>query len=140
MLAKYLRFRFHYGWLIAGLTFLALLAAAGMRSTPSVLIVPLEHNFGWSDSTISLAISINLVLYGLSGPFAAALMLRLGMRRVIISALLLIALALFLPLLFVLLGQRKAVLARERWWMLELLALAGILVLAGVLTSLPPAR
>ncbi|HEX7737779.1 MAG TPA: MFS transporter [Ktedonobacteraceae bacterium] len=93
VLAKYLRFRFHYGWLIAVLTFLALLAAAGMRSTPSVLIVPLEHTFGWSDSTISLAISINLVLYGLSGPFAAALMQRLGMRRVVIVALILIAVA-----------------------------------------------
>ena len=93
MLAKYLHLRFHYAWLIAVVTFLALLAAAGMRSTPSVLIVPLEHSFGWSDATISFAISINLVLYGLSGPFAAALMLRLGIRRVMIVALLLIALA-----------------------------------------------
>lgn len=93
VLAKYVRLPFHYGWIIAVLTFLALLAAAGMRSTPSVLIVPLEHNFGWSDATISFAISINLILYGLSGPFAAALMQRLGMRRVIISALLLIAVA-----------------------------------------------
>ena len=93
MLAKYLRFRFHYGWLIAAITFLALLAAAGMRSTPGVLIVPLEHDFGWSDATISLAISINLVIYGLSGPFAAALMQRVGIRRVILGALVLIAIA-----------------------------------------------
>jgi sugar phosphate permease len=93
VLAKYLRFRFHYGWLIAVITFLALLASAGMRSTPSVLIVPLEHAFGWSNATISLAISINLVLYGLSGPFAAALMERLGIRRVMLAALVLIALA-----------------------------------------------
>jgi sugar phosphate permease len=93
VLAKYLRFRFHYGWLIAVITFLALLASAGMRSTPSVLIVPLEHAFGWSNATISLAISINLVLYGLSGPFAAALMERLGIRRVMLGALVLIALA-----------------------------------------------
>jgi sugar phosphate permease len=93
VLAKYLRFRFHYGYLIAIITFLALLASAGMRSTPSVLIVPLEHAFGWSNATISLAISINLVLYGLSGPFAAALMERLGIRRVMLGALVLIALA-----------------------------------------------
>lgn len=93
MLAKYVRLRFHYGWLIAVITFLALLASAGMRSTPSVLIVPLEKNFGWSNATISFAISINLVLYGLSGPFAAALMQRMGIRRVMIGALILIALA-----------------------------------------------
>lgn len=93
MLAKYIRLRFHYGWLIAIITFLALLASAGMRSTPSVLIVPLEKNFGWSNATISFAISINLVLYGLSGPFAAALMQRMGIRRVMIGALILIALA-----------------------------------------------
>jgi predicted MFS family arabinose efflux permease len=93
VLAKYVRLRVHYGWVIAALTFLALLAAAGMRSTPSVLIVPLEHTFGWSDATISFAISLNLILYGLSGPFAAALMQRLGMRRVMIGALILIAAA-----------------------------------------------
>ena len=61
---------FHYSWIVAGLTFLALLIAAGIRSAPGVLIVPLEHEFGWSMATISLAISINLVLYGLIGPFA----------------------------------------------------------------------
>lgn len=93
VLAKYFRFRFHYGWLIAGITFLALLVAAGVRSTPGVLLVPLEQNFGWSNATISFAISINLVLYGLSGPFAAALMQRMGIRRVMIGALILVVIA-----------------------------------------------
>lgn len=93
MLAKLLRPRFHYGWIIAAVTFLTLLASAGMRSTPGVLIVPLEHEFGWSTATISLAISLNLVLYGLSGPFVAALMQRIGIRRVMLIALLLVALA-----------------------------------------------
>ncbi|GAC1367110.1 MAG: MFS transporter [Ktedonobacteraceae bacterium] len=93
MIAKGTRVRLHYGWVIAGVTFLTLLTAAGMRSTPGVLIVPLEHEFGWSVATISLAISINLVLYGLSGPFAAALMMRFGVRPVMVAALLLVALA-----------------------------------------------
>ncbi|WP_414589713.1 hypothetical protein [Scytonema sp. PCC 10023] len=58
-IASYLARRsLHYGWLVAGLTFLALLVAAGIRATPSVLIVPLEQEFGWSRATISLAISI----------------------------------------------------------------------------------
>lgn len=85
--------RLHYAWVIATVTFLVLLVGAGMRSTPGVLIVPLEHEFGWSTATISLAISINLLLYGLSGPFAAAFMERFGVRRVILLALLLVAVA-----------------------------------------------
>lgn len=93
MLAKLTRSRLHYAWIIAVVTFLTLLVSAGMRSTPGVLIVPLEHEFGWSTATISLAISINLVLYGLVSPFAAALMLRIGIRRVILGALALVALA-----------------------------------------------
>ncbi|OUL35271.1 MFS transporter [Nostoc sp. 106C] len=82
----------HYGWLVAGLTFLALLVAAGIRSAPGVLIVPLEQEFGWSRATISLAISINLVLYGLIGPFAATVMERIGIRRTMVFALAFIAL------------------------------------------------
>ncbi len=81
----------HYAWIILGVTFLTLLAGAGIRATPSVLIVPLEEEFGWSRSTISFAISINILLYGLMGPFAGALMQRLGIRRTTIGALALLA-------------------------------------------------
>src|SRR6202163_4181014 len=83
--------RLHYGWIVAGVTWFTLLAAAGFRSTPGVLIVPLQHEFGWSRATISLAVSINLVLFGFSGPFAAAAMERFGIRRVILIALLAIS-------------------------------------------------
>jgi sugar phosphate permease len=79
--------RVHYGWVVAGVTFLALLAAAGVRATPSVLIVPLEQSFGWTRATISLAISINIFLYGLIGPFAGAVMQRIGIRRTVALAL-----------------------------------------------------
>lgn len=85
------RLRVHYGWIVAAVVFLALLAAAGMRSTPSILLVPLEHEFGWSPATVSLAVSINLVFYGLSGPFVAAVMDRFGIQRVMMSALFIIA-------------------------------------------------
>jgi predicted MFS family arabinose efflux permease len=77
----------HYGWIVAAVTFLVLLSSAGVRATPSILIVPLEREFGWTRATISLAISINLILYGLMGPFAAAFMQRLGLRTtVLVSA------------------------------------------------------
>lgn len=81
----------HYAWVVAGLTFLILLAMAGVRSTPGVLIVPLEQEFGWSRATISLAISVNLVLYGLIGPFSAALMGWLGVRKTVLASLAIVA-------------------------------------------------
>ena len=83
--------KLHYAWVVAAITFLTLLGAAGMRATPGVLIVPLEGEFGWSRGTISLAIGINIFLYGLIGPFAAAVMERFGLRRTMLTALTLIA-------------------------------------------------
>jgi len=83
--------RLYYGWIIAAVTFLTLLAAAGIRSTPGVLIIPLEREFGWTRAMVSLAVSVNLLLYGLCGPFAAALMDRLGVRCVMLSSLTLVA-------------------------------------------------
>src|SRR5437588_278177 len=83
--------RIHYAWVIAAVTFIALMGAAGFRSTPAVLIVPLEHEFGWNRAVISVAVSINLILFGLTGPFAAALMDRFGLRAVTVGALITVA-------------------------------------------------
>ena len=91
MIARATAGRLHYAWIVGGITFLTLLAAAGTRATPGVLIVPLQSEFGWNRAEISLAVSINLVLFGLIGPFAAAFMARFGIRRVVIGALLTIA-------------------------------------------------
>jgi sugar phosphate permease len=83
--------KLHYAWIVAGVTFLTLLVAAGLRATPGVLIVPLEAEFGWSRATISFAIGVNIFLYGLIGPFAAAVMDRFGLRRTMLGALACIA-------------------------------------------------
>jgi sugar phosphate permease len=77
----------HYAWVIAGVTFVVGLLTAGVRAAPGVLIVPFEQEFHWSRATISLAIGVNLLLYGLVGPFAAALMDRFGVRRTMTLAL-----------------------------------------------------
>src|SRR6266536_1825959 len=84
--------RLHYAWIVAGVTFLALLASAGIGATRAVLVLPLEHEFHWDRATVSLALSINLLLFGLCGPFAGALMTRFGVRRVMVFALLTLAL------------------------------------------------
>lgn len=89
--ARIARGRLHYGWIIAAVTFVVLLSAAGIRSTPGVLMIPLEKEFGWTRATVSLAVSVNLLLYGLFGPFAAALMDRFGVRRVMLASLGLVA-------------------------------------------------
>ncbi|MCI2958658.1 MFS transporter [Agromyces atrinae] len=84
--------RLHAAWWVAAVAFLALLAAAGFRAAPGALLVPLHEEFGWSTSVMSFAVSINLVLYGLTAPFAAALMDRFGVRQIVATALILIAL------------------------------------------------
>jgi MFS family permease len=80
--------RLHYSWIIVAVGLVTLITSAGFRSTTGILIVPLQDEFGWSRATISFAIAINLVIYGLGGPFAAAFVERYGMRRVITVAVL----------------------------------------------------
>ena len=84
--------RIHRAWLVAAVTFLALISAAAFRSTTSILFMPIEMEFGWTRETTSLAVSVNLVLYGVTAPFAATFMERFSIRRVTPVALLLIAL------------------------------------------------
>jgi sugar phosphate permease len=79
--------KLHYPWIVAAVTFVVGLLTAGVRAAPGVLIIPLEQEFDWSRATISFAIGINLLLYGLVGPFAAALMDRFGVRRTMTIAL-----------------------------------------------------
>jgi predicted MFS family arabinose efflux permease len=81
----------NYVFLVVAVVFLALMISAGMRATPGVLILPLESAFGWDRASISLAAAIGIFLYGLIGPFSAALMLRFGIRRTVLCALALMA-------------------------------------------------
>ena len=121
------RVRVHLAWVVAGVTFVTLLGASGFRSAPGVLIVPLEDEFGWSRTVISAAVSVNLVLYGLAGPFAAAAMNRFGLRRVVLAALGLVAI-----------GSGLTVVMTASW---QLVLLWGVVVglgtgaMAGVLAA-----
>jgi sugar phosphate permease len=83
----------YYGWVVVAVGFVTLLVASGVRSTPAVLLLPLNEEFGWDAATVSVAMALNLLLFGLAGPFAAALMDRWGMRRVVPGAMLLVAAA-----------------------------------------------
>jgi sugar phosphate permease len=109
--------RLHYAWIVATVTFFILLVTAGIRAVPGVLMVPLESEFGWNRTAISGAVAINIALFGLIGPFAASVMDRWGLRRVMLSALALLAVS-------VALSTRMT----NRW---ELMLLWGVLVGTG---------
>lgn len=98
MIENRLRRRGHYAFVVAVITFAALLAGAGLRSAPSVLMLPLELHFGWQRSTISATAAIGIFLYGLVGPFAAALMQTVGIRRTMLGGLSLMAVSTFASL------------------------------------------
>ena len=84
------RSKTHYAWVVAAVTFFILLVGAGVRATPSILLVPLETEFGWSAATISAAIAVNIFLFGMIGPFAVAVMERFGLRRTVSFSLLIL--------------------------------------------------
>lgn len=85
------RTRLHWAWVVAAVSFVAILGAAAFRSVPGVMMNPLHHEFGWSHGTVGAAMAVNMTLYGLTAPFAAALMDRFGVRPVLTAALSLIA-------------------------------------------------
>ena len=83
--------RLHWAWIVAVVAFVTLVGAAAFRSVPGVLIEPLHEEFGWSHGLIGSAVSLNLMLFGLISPFAAALMDRFGVRPVVTFALVMVA-------------------------------------------------
>ena len=109
--------KIHPAWFALGVTFVTLMATAGFRSAPSVLIVPLEEAFGWSRSDISLAVAVNVLLFGLVAPFAAALMERFGIRRVVMTALSVVSA-----------GSAATIFIQKPW---HLIALWGVVVGTG---------
>ena len=78
---------FYYGWFVLSLCFVTTLTSAGVRSSPSVLIHPLEAEFGWSRTLIASAVSMNLLLFGIAAPITGFLIDRFGPRKVMIGSL-----------------------------------------------------
>lgn len=104
----------HYGWVVVAVTFLSMLVSAGAVGAPGVLLLPLQREFGWDTADISLAMAIRLLLFGLMGPFAAAMINRFGVRRMVLSSLTLVGCGLLASLAM-----------REVW---QLILLWGVVV------------
>jgi sugar phosphate permease len=116
-------FPFFYGWFIIALSFLAYLAASAVRSAPSVLIHPLEAEFGWGRTAISAAASLNLLTYGFMAPVGGWLLDRYGARRVVVGCLLTIAV-----------GVTGTIFVRELW---QFILLWGVVL--GIAIGVTPA-
>ena len=112
----------YYGWVVVALTFIANLTATAIRSAPSVLIHPLEAEFGWTRTAISSAASLNLLLLGLFAPMGGWLIDRIGPRKVILGSLAATAL-----------GVTGTIFIKELW---QLIFLWGIVL--GVATAVTP--
>ena len=89
--AALVRRNIHYGWAVVGATFLTMLVTAGCIGGPAVLLTALQKEFHWTTAEISSALAIRVLLFGLMGPFAAALMNKFGIRRMILTSLSVIA-------------------------------------------------
>jgi len=107
----------HYGWIVAGATFLVMLATAGAMGAPGVIMTPLEKEFGWSAADISSALALRIALFGLMAPFSAAFINRFGVRPVVTAALAMICL-----------GILASMAMTEVW---QLVALWGVIVGVG---------
>ena len=109
--------KIHYGWFAAGVAFLTLLAAAGARATPGVIMLPFGNEFQWSRAKVSAIVSVNIFLFGLIGPFAAALYQRFGLRKTMMAGLALLSV-----------GYGSSMFATQYW---QFLLLWGFVVGAG---------
>jgi MFS family permease len=86
----------HYGWVVMAIGFLTMLISSSALGLPGAFLRPLSREFGWTTGQISSALAIRFALFGLIGPFAAILLQRYGMRRIVCAALILIAVGLLL--------------------------------------------
>lgn len=86
----------HFAWVILLLTFLTMLSSSAALGLPGALMQPLSKEFGWDTAQISSALALRFMLFGLLGPFAAIFMERFGLRKVVCTALALIASGLIL--------------------------------------------
>ena len=112
--------RVFYGWVVVGVAVLLSLVMWGIRAAPSVLIKPLEADFGWSRAEISSAIAIGLVMTAFSAIAGGVLIDRFSMRLVMLG--------------IVVLGGISVILASTMTALWQMTVLWGLLV--GIATGI----
>jgi sugar phosphate permease len=86
----------HYAWVIAGVTFFAMLTTSAALGLPGAMLQPLSKEFGWTTDQLSSVFAVRFALFGLLGPFAATFIMRFGLRRIMVTAATFIAVAMVL--------------------------------------------
>lgn len=86
----------HYGWVIAAVTFLAMLTTSAALGLPGAMLRPLSREFGWSTDQLASVFAARFALFGLLGPFAALFIARFGLGRIMVTSAILIATAMAL--------------------------------------------
>ena len=86
----------HYAWVIAGVTFFAMLTTSAALGLPGAMLQPLSREFGWTTEQLSSVFAVRFALFGLLGPFAAVFIARYGLRRVMVASAVFIAVAMAL--------------------------------------------
>ena len=99
------RLNIFYGWIVVAVAFVTMLTTAGAMGLPGALIGALHSDFGWDVGEISSALALRLALFGLMGPFAAALIERYGVRNIVLTAVLLLVVGLLSALVMTKLWQ-----------------------------------
>jgi sugar phosphate permease len=87
---------FHYAWVIAAVTFLAMLTTSAALGLPGAMLQPLSKEFGWTTDQLSSVFAVRFALFGLRGPFAAVFIGRFGLRTIMVAAASFIAVAMVL--------------------------------------------
>lgn len=86
----------HYAWVIAAVTFFAMLTTSAALGLPGAMLQPLSKEFGWTTDQLSSVFAVRFALFGLLGPFAAIFVARFGLRRIMVTAATFIAVAMVL--------------------------------------------
>ena len=76
----------HYGWVMVGLTFLTTVCTSAATTLPGVLLLPMMAEFGWARADIASAMGLMLIMFAVAAPFGGGMMLRYGLRRVVIAS------------------------------------------------------
>ena len=107
----------HYAWTLLAVTFACLFVASALRSVPGIIMLSLEHEFNWNRETISGAVSVNLLLFGLAGPFLGRLMDLYGTKAITLIMITLVTL-----------GAGGSIFMKEPW---QLYLCWGVIIGAG---------
>ena len=85
-----------YGWVVLTAAFLVIMVGIGTMFSSGVFLIPLQQEFGWTRSQISVASFLNWIVFGLCSFLFGTLSDRIGTRRVVVFGGLMLGLGMIL--------------------------------------------